>query len=283
MNYILLLLFCIILIFIILYYYYNDSEIIVTMTTSPTRILLCKDVIDSVFNQTRPPDILRINIPGIFKRTGQKYVIPEFIRNNPKIKLHVYDKDFGPITKILPTFIDYKNSSNKIIIYIDDDILLLPKTIETYIKHMTKNPNNVYCLSGFRYTINSDWIYDINNINVAEGFMSVCINSNIINTCFVDLLHYYSLIENDIDCFRSDDFIFSNFLAMNNINIYKIFEKDINNIIFWNSNRVLQYGLQNDALHIINIGGHKEAYARVYEYLRQKGLNHIIKNPVLFY
>ena len=268
----------------IIYYYYYKNEIIVTMTTSPRRILLCKDVIESVFNQTTPPDILRINIPEIFKRTGEKYKVPDFIRNNPKIKVHLYNKDFGPITKILPTFIDYKNSNNKIIIYIDDDILLLPKTIETYVKYVQQNPDDVYCLSGYRYTTNcSNYIRDFNNINIAEGYMSVCINSNIINKCFVDLLHYYSLVENNIDCFRSDDFIFSNFLAMNNINIIKIFERDINYNIFWNSNCVLSYGLQNDALQVINVGGHQATYNRVYEFLRAKGLNHIIKNPILFY
>ena len=71
-----------------LYNYYSKSSkikkectIIVSITTSPRRIKLMKNTLDSILNQTHPPDLIRINIPKQFKRTGQYYDIPKFIKN----------------------------------------------------------------------------------------------------------------------------------------------------------------------------------------------------------
>ena len=64
--------------------YYSNNKIIVSITTSPSRILMMEPVINSLLKQTYPPTLIRINIPKIFKRTKENYKIPIFITNNPK-------------------------------------------------------------------------------------------------------------------------------------------------------------------------------------------------------
>ena len=49
----------------------SKDKVIISLTTSPTRILLMEPVINSILNQSYPPDLIRINIPKVFKRTGK--------------------------------------------------------------------------------------------------------------------------------------------------------------------------------------------------------------------
>ena len=256
----------------------NKDKIIISLTTSPTRILLMEPVINSILKQSYSPDIIRINIPKIFKRTGKTYKIPDFIKNNPKIKIFEYDEDYGPIMKCLPTLLDYKNDDNIIIIYCDDDTLLLPKTIETYLKFIIYNPQSVYCLSGFKYN-NNNWIYTskdkvLEKIDVPEGFMSVCLKSNILKniSSFED---YYNEIKKNKDCFQSDDFIIGNYFTLNNIDINIIKTNDVSMEKWWASDNELSYGNTGDGLKHLNKGGHKNAYKRCSDFLIKKKIYRI--------
>ena len=97
---------------------------VVSFTTSPTRIHKCQEMLESILKQSRTPDLILLNIPHVFKRTGKEYVVPENVSRHVcvnKIKI-----DYGPGTKIIPT-IDFlkKNGydkNNTRIIYLDDDI-----------------------------------------------------------------------------------------------------------------------------------------------------------------
>ena len=274
MLYIYLLISFIILFACIIFYFLNNSYtepyVVVSMTTSPRRILLMESVINSILNQTYPPDLIRINIPYKFKRNGAKYKIPSFLKNNPKIKIYQYEEDFGPIMKVLPTIMDFKNDDNTIIIYTDDDILMVPNMIETHLDKINKDPSIVYCLSGI-YFPNGKWTH-INNegfIDIPEGYMSVAFKSDILKdkSCIYE---YYKKLKDDKDCFQSDDFIIGNYLSMNNIKKYQIFNNDLNRIIWWNKYKnVLSYGVDGDGLHQINEGGHEQTYKRIYNKLKE--------------
>ena len=257
--------------------YYSNNKIIVSITTSPSRILMMEPVIISLLKQTYPPTLIRINIPKIFKRTKENYKIPIFITNNPKIKIFQYEQDYGPIMKFLPTIIDYKNDNNKVIIYGDDDVVFLPKTIETYLKFIIINPNNVYCLSGITYNTLDNWTQPsntnniIDKIDIPEGYMSVCCKSNILeNTSCI--IKYYNIVKENKDCFQSDDLIIGNFFSINNINIYAIKTKDVNFNKWWSSKCELSYGNLNDGLKNMNNGGHKNTYKRVIMFLYEHKL-----------
>jgi len=95
----------------------HNYRVIVSLTTSPSRINTIEKTLNTILNQSYPPDLIRINIPKTFKRTGETYTIPSFIKDNSKIKIYEYDEDYGPIMKFLPACIDYKDDDNTIIIY----------------------------------------------------------------------------------------------------------------------------------------------------------------------
>jgi hypothetical protein len=249
-------------------------NIIFSVTTSPKRILLMEKTINSILNQSVPPTLIRINIPKIFKRTGETYIIPAFISNNPKIKIYQYEEDYGPIMKVLPTIMDYQNDDHTIIIYGDDDVLTLPLTIENYLDFMMKDSKNIYCLSGINY-INNNFNYTnnaiLNKVNIVEGFATVCLKSNIIKTSIIE---YYNIIKDNKDCFHSDDLILSNFFAMNKIKLYKVYSSKANKELWMSYGCELNYGNLKDGLKNLNQGGHFNTYKRAYQIL--------IKNNKLF-
>jgi hypothetical protein len=260
----------------------KETEIVVSLTTSPTRILLMQGVIESILKQTIPPTIIRLNLPRFFKRTNTPYVIPSFISNNPKVKIFWYDEDYGPIMKVLPTIIDYKHNSNVVVIYTDDDILFLPDTIETYLKFIIKDPTSVYCFSGFIFN-RGNWKLPLEKtiltyVDIPEGFMSVAFQSSIFKNVPISLKKYYNLLKIDKACFGSDDLILGNFFAGNGIKVQVINVKKMNRDLWWRSGCELPQGNSGDGLKDLNEGGHQTAYLTCYNNLIAKGLNYLTLN-----
>lgn len=261
----------------------NEIVVIVSITTSPRRIKLMKNTIDSILNQTYPPNLIRINIPKQFKRTGQTYDIPEFIKNNDKIQIFQYEEDYGPIMKLLPTLSDYSEHPNANIIYVDDDVLMLPNTIETFIKYININPNFVYCLSGFDFKGPQNWIRNNNvpcYVNIPEGYMSVCFSSSVINKITnknnYSIEDYYRSFSKNEYCFTSDDLMIGNFLAMNNIYIYKIHDDKANFNLWWKSGCELQYGKSGDGIMHLETDQHFTRYNKAFQYLVENNMNYFI-------
>jgi hypothetical protein len=257
--------------------FYKKNMVIVSLTTSPRRIHLLKDTIDSFLNQTVVPDLIQINIPKVFKRTGETYEIPEFLKNNERVKINLCDRDYGPIMKILPTILD-ENYENSTIIYTDDDVLMLPKTIENYLTSLKINPNFVYCLSGFQYNfwINKQILFPGSGfVDVPEGFMSVCLSSEIIKKIRPSILDYFEEISQNEYCFTSDDLTMGNFLAMNDIKTFKIFNDEVNGYLWWISGCELDYGKKSDAIQNIASDQHFTRYKKALEHLRNIGLQYI--------
>ena len=226
---------------------------IVSFTTSPCRISKCQPMLDSILNQTRKPDLIILNIPKIFSRTGESYVVPENISEN--VVVNIIEDDLGPATKIVPTVaylnkLNYDKDSTRII-YLDDDIKYMEKMIETYEMVISKNDNSVWCASGFdfiNFQINAQRNHYLNT-TIAEGYGGVCVKLSIFEEDFDD---YIKSNINDVDCRLSDDIILSNYYHKKRVNIKVI------NIInqysitdVWNNKTkyILDYGNNEDALH----------------------------------
>ena len=255
----------------------DSSIIIVSLTTSPKRIKLMENTLNSILNQTHQPHLIRINIPKQFKRTGQFYDIPDFIKNNSKIQIFQYEEDYGPIMKILPTFLDYKDHPNVNIIYIDDDVLMLPNAIETFVKYININPNFVYCLSGFDFKGSDKWIRNTNQscfVNIPEGYMSVCLSNVVLNKIKnYSIEEYYNLFSKNEYCFTSDDLMIGNFLEMNNIYIYKIYDDKANFNLWWMSGCELPYGKSGDGIMHLGQDQHFTRYNKALQYLIDNKMN----------
>lgn len=222
---------------------------IISFTTSPTRIRKCKPMLDSLLNQTEKPELILLNIPRKFKRTGESYDIPEYVLNN--VMLNIADQDYGPATKIIPAIKYLKEQhypEDTRIIYLDDDIQYQDTMVETL--NNTIKDDNIYTCTGF-HIINNRIIGSrehLANATIAEGYGGVCVRLDTFDGDFIPYIDKYTL--KDLDFFLSDDMVLSNYYhkrgkkikIMNVKGKYSVFD-------MWHNLNILDYGNQSDALH----------------------------------
>lgn len=227
----------------------SKDEIIITLSTSPKRLDKIKDTLDTMITQTTQPTSIYINVPTIFKRTGETYddnKLEEIKKIDSRIQINRCE-DKGPITKILST-LKLVSNPNTIIIIMDDDIKYNSKTVEILVNSLKQNPDKVNAGS-----IGSFFIND--NINIVEGFSGICFYRKIFNDDF------YKLIDDTnsyVHCYKSDDFIISHYLNKNNIKSIKV-----ENIVV----QPFEFGFQADALHKQDNIGHPERYSKCNTYI----------------
>ena len=224
-----------------------DTKVVFSFTTSPQRIHKCGEMIRSLLTQSVKADLILLNIPKVFKRTGEFYKIPKDLKK--QIKVNVIKHDYGPGTKIVPT-VSYLRESNwdedTIIIYGDDDIRYLPRMIEVY-KEQTSDA--VWCVSGFNFIdfqiLGSRGHKD--NVSIAEGYGSVCTRLSFFGTDFEPYMYKWSEVD---DLKFSDDVTISNYLWRKNIPIHVCnIENKLSFALLWKSQSILSYGNESDALH----------------------------------
>jgi len=234
------------------------TKFIVSFTTSPTRIHKCSQMIHSILDQTRKPDLFLLNIPEEFARTGESYIVPKYIRKS--LKVNRIPVDYGPATKIVPT-VAYLTDSDRSheydpnytrIIYLDDDIAYPKRMIESYERMIAPNDDNVWTTTGFDFVnmqLNGKREHkDI--ATIAEGYGSVCVKLNTFYEDFIRYMTHYTAIDNQI-CRLSDDIILSNYYHRRNVGIIIMNIRGFLSIQdIWDENRILDYGNEDDALHM---------------------------------
>jgi hypothetical protein len=134
-------------------------SVIVTLTTIPSRLAYRKDVgvlacLNSLIDQDTLIDYeIHMNIPKISNRTGEHYIIPEWLTElsveNPKLKLFTDLEDYGSITKLIPT-VQRISDPNTIIIVCDDDLIYHPKMVEVQVENQSKYENTCIGYDGVR-------------------------------------------------------------------------------------------------------------------------------------
>ena len=225
----------------------SKQEVLVSFTTSPTRIQHTKHLIETLSNQTVPPDRIIVNIPYIFKRTQQTFEnIPDFMLNNPLVYINRCE-DVGPATKVVPT-VQLATSPDSIIISVDDDIEYRKNMVEILLKHSRKFPNSAITGESFMPG------------ELVEGYSAVLYKRRFLEG--FDPMSYPKF------CTMADDFIISNFLRSKGIPIVVVSgEKPFGEIY-------LDYGSQADALKGGANGtseGNIPNYKKCSEYLRDSG------------
>jgi hypothetical protein len=234
------------------------TKFIVSFTTSPTRINKCSQMIHSILDQTRKPDLFLLNIPEKFARTGETYIVPKYIRKSLTVNRIQYD--YGPATKLVPTVMYLTDSTRERefdpdhtrIIYLDDDIAYPKRMIETYDKMIPSNDNNVWTATGFDFVnmkLNGKRLHK-DTATIAEGYGSVCVKLNTFGDDFVEYMTRYTDPDNQI-CRLSDDIILSNYYHRQNVGIMIMNISGFLSIHdMWNEKRILDYGNEDDALHL---------------------------------
>jgi hypothetical protein len=239
-------------------------KIVSSFTTTPTRINKTSSTLYSLRKQTYPLDSMLINIPKLFGKNNEPYVIPDFIKNDKSVITNILDKDYGPATKLVGAIISIPKDEDVWIVVHDDDQLYLENTIEEYTKYIDKdniNKKKAYTLSGQVnfYNDNKKILKNVSNyiknayinlkdnhkVDILEGFLTYCIHRSVFED---DFISYIEKVNQNKDAFASDDFTISNYLAMKNIDILLINNKRISKYKWYDNNCLLDYGLEKDSL-----------------------------------
>jgi hypothetical protein len=281
--------FIILVLIIYNFYYYNElyikykqlyknlkykSRIIISLTTSPSRLSYCLNNLMNMINNNVIPinSEIHLNLPKVFKRTGETY--PYVISPHPIIKIFKDMDDDGPITKLLPTLERFKNEDDDILIITIDDDTYYNKgifEIHEYLHNMYDNKiittfSDLFSFNGNHYIIKENLKINTNKFKInkesliphkqsyfIEGYSSVGYSTKLMNVSKIKEL----VVKSD-KCSNSDDLIISKYLSKNNIPIIKVLDNIFSLITFLYFIRQKEWGYNKDALH--KLQSHNEKY-----------------------
>ena len=238
---------------------------IASLTTIPSRIDLLKPILDSVLRQTIFIDHIEINIPYECLRTGEKYIIPQWLLQMNKVQIF-RTTDYGAITKIAPTLLRHRGE-NIGIWSIDDDIIYPPNSLEILQKVFNPLDSKIICNIGTLIFRSEKKYYSRDQqVMMLEASPGVLYPTSCI---FDDFESYVEKTSLNSDSRKSDDVILSNYFALKGI---PIIQKTLlgNGMPNVHTNATPQSN-HKDALWLQDTG-HSIRYIRVLEYLKSIGL-----------
>ena len=112
----------------------DNYKVIISFTTTPKRISKIRPMLNSILDQTVKVNGIILNIPA----NNEEYKILKDFNNI--LNVFTSGKDYGQITKFIPTMLREDNS-NTIIILVDDDYIYGKDFIETIIEESKNNEN----------------------------------------------------------------------------------------------------------------------------------------------
>lgn len=181
-----------------------NAKVIVTLTTIPTRVSQehdsgIKSNLLSLINQDYNGEYeIHLNIPKELKYNNQPYIIPDWMRKlseeNPKFKIFEGLKDYGPITKLVPT-LERITDGETIIIVCDDDLVYHPKMVEEQVKNQLKYEDTAVGYDGSRL-VNPNDFDDVRSNFVVSVYKDV----------YVKLLQHYKTVSYKRKFFKEDFF-----------------------------------------------------------------------------
>lgn len=221
-----------------------SERIIISLTTWKKRIGNIPGVLDSIFNQTLPPDLVVINL-------AHDEIIPQNIKdyiNNHNIEINRV-QDTKVYKKIIPTLKKYPNDC---IIAIDDDWLYPREMIKDFMDCHKKYPSHP--ISGNRFVMFGMQCHcGCASLTKAEflGDYLDKIDSDVINNCpSDDLVYTFLSIKSGHPYIRTDFEYYTNMRPYHEENSYSQ-TVNPNQAIVW-----LNY--------LINRFGHLEHYSLFY-------------------
>lgn len=193
-----------------------SSRVIVSLTTSPLRMRTLDRVVRTLLNQSCPPDEVHLNIPHVFRRTGETYVIPEWCATiDPRVKVFRVE-DAGPATKSLPTIFRCRPDEDVVIVFVDDDILYLQRTLEVHLDAIARDPGCVYGFTGYDILPGHRLRHGRGNVDVEvlEGWGSIAFHRSAVGD---GLEAYVEAAHRSRACFAQDDYTLSNWFALRGV------------------------------------------------------------------
>lgn len=125
-----------------------EDRVVATLTTIPERINLIDATIKSLLHQSRSIDQINVCIPYESRLPPYRYTIPGWLQSSPKVKIVMAEKDYGPSTKLIPTWKTEEKSKNTRIIIVDDDEVYPYDLFKTLVEWSNKLPKSAVGCSG---------------------------------------------------------------------------------------------------------------------------------------
>lgn len=247
----------------------NKITIIASLTTIPSRIDKLQEVINRILNQTITIDHVEINIPHIFERTKEEYIIPDWLNNMDKVKIY-RTEDYGPATKVVPTFIRYKDNPNVYVWSCDDDYYYPNNMLSLF----TDGANPSDEIKGYESS-EFDKNYQFTNIANSTKYYVYCLQGygtilyppNIIKDDFID---YMNTCIKSNECVN-DDVILGNYFVKHSINLVRSRPFLINL-----SSTSTEYGIDSNALHVIH-SNYTDSNIKCIDFLKKNNIYYIDK------
>lgn len=158
------------------------NKVILSMTTIPQRLNVpfehnsIKIVLENLRNLSYKNYEIHLNIPVIYKKTGEEYTIPSWLQETEKINIF-RTNDYGPATKLVPT-VNRISEPNTTIIILDDDLEYEDGFIEYHIENQIKYSNSAIGFAGLESRPEGICYYctarneDV-EVNILEGYKTV--------------------------------------------------------------------------------------------------------------
>lgn len=256
-------------------------NIIVSLTTSPSRLLLLEPVIRSILSQDYKISHIELNLPELYKNK-EEYIIPSFVNRYEKLKIFRTGNDIGPASKIIPTIVRHKDVKDDklFIVSIDDDHIYPKEIITTLLKGIVlQGDKNVYSIGGINVyiganmTLTSVNVYKTAPVDVLEGVFGVLYNPRLFEN---DIMEYMEKVIQCKECLTSDDITLSNYLAFKNIKIIRLNLKSFNKLtlykkILFRDLKIKASEKDSNAIHLME-GGHKQRYFTACKFLKDNDM-----------
>jgi hypothetical protein len=237
-------------------------RIIASMTTIPSRIDRIRPALESVIGQTAAIEHIEVNVPYVCARTNESYVVPTWLDLMDRVKVFRTD-DYGPITKVAPTLLRYKDDQHAYIWSVDDDIAYPSNQIEMLCRCHRPEEIRILCRYGGNFNPDGSIAFMFGRLEVQmfEGFGTVLYPPACVGEDFAE---YLKITSDNSDCRLSDDVVLSFYFFARRIPIYLC--NSPSETEPFDLAGALPYSREKDALSFQD-GGHLQRYKRVFNFL----------------
>lgn len=127
-------------------------RIFVSMTTIPARMGKVSGCVQSLLDQTVPPEKIFISIPRNYRRFGVPDPLPsELSHLDARVEIVRPREDFGPGTKLLGALDRVPSDPNALLVLVDDDMIYRPYMLEAFGAHFAAHPGSAASFYTYRY------------------------------------------------------------------------------------------------------------------------------------
>ena len=247
----------------------KKHKVHVSLTSSPLRLSKVLAVLATL--DTTYVTNINVVLPMKYGKKQESYNDRdiETISKFPKVKIIRTEKDYGPITKMLPVIREIQDPKS-IIISVDDDMGYPLGMINEFIyQKVYKHPNDVIQSSDDP----QDFRNEISNFKkhfprkqpakkpyaeLVEGWLGVAYSKKLVNDEEMEKIANLSK-----ECLLSDDLVISYVLAKHNVPIVKIYNKHLGQQLSY------LYGAGDDALHkgggtgkVVDVGAFTDDFSK---------------------